>query len=51
LRTHILSSRLRVRVFRQHSDFWMLRFFSFRLSRWDEIRNILKLGLPKVEAR
>ncbi len=51
LRTHILSSRLRVSAFRQHSDFWMLRFFSFRLSRWDEIRNILKLGLPKVDVR
>lgn len=51
LRGHVLDKRRRIRAFRKHGDFWMLRFFTFRPNRWDEFKRILKLGLPKVDAR
>lgn len=51
LRVQILAGRRQIRAFRQRGDFWMLRFFTFRLGRWDEFKNMLKLGLPKIDAR
>ncbi len=51
LRGHILRQRKNVASFRNHSDFWMLRFFKLRLNRWDEVKRILKFGLPRVDAR
>ncbi|MDB6065704.1 MAG: hypothetical protein JWR26_1912 [Pedosphaera sp.] len=48
LRRHILSERRRIRKFRRRSDWWMLRFFRLRLNRWDELRRLRQLGIPKV---
>lgn len=50
LRHHVSRARKRVAAFRKHSDFWMLRFFKFRLNRWDEVKRAFKLGLPRVDA-
>ena len=51
LRGYWREQRWRIRRFRQRGDFWMIRFLSWRLNRWHEIRQILKLGMPKVEKR
>ena len=51
LRGHISRQRKMVAGFRQHSDFWMLRFFKFRLNRWDEVKRTMKFGPPRVDAR
>lgn len=51
LRGHWREQRRRIRGFRRRGDFWMLRFLSWRLNRWHEIRQILKLGMPRVEKR
>ena len=49
LRGHIVQSRTKIKQQRQHGDLWMLKkFFRLRLNRWDELRRIRKLGLPKV---
>jgi len=49
LRHHIVDQRRKIKTYRKHSDFWMLRFFSPRFSRWEDISRILRLGLPKVD--
>ena len=51
LRGHIRQERKRVATFRKHSDFWMMRFFKFRLNRWDEVKRALKYGLPRVDKK
>jgi GT2 family glycosyltransferase len=51
LRAHIRAERRRIRGFRKRGDFWMIRFFTLRPSRWDEFKRMFKLGLPKVDAR
>jgi GT2 family glycosyltransferase len=51
LRGHVARKRTAVAAFRQHSDFWMLRFFKFRLNRWDEVKRTLKFGPPRVDAK
>jgi GT2 family glycosyltransferase len=48
LRHHIAAERRRIRGFRRHGDFWMLRFLRWRLNRWDEIRRLRRFGVPKV---
>ncbi len=48
LRHHVLAERKRIREFRRHGDGWMLRFLRLRLNRWDEIRRLRQLGVPKV---
>jgi GT2 family glycosyltransferase len=48
LRNHVLAERRRVRKFRRRSDWWMMRFLRPRLNRWDEIRRMRQLGVPKV---
>jgi GT2 family glycosyltransferase len=48
LRHHILAERRRLRTFRRRGDFWMLRFLTLRLNRWDEILRVRRFGLPKV---
>ena len=50
LRGHILSERKRIRTFRRRSDWWLLRFFRWRLNRWDEVLRLQRLGIPKVTA-
>jgi N-acetylglucosaminyl-diphospho-decaprenol L-rhamnosyltransferase len=49
LRRHIFRERRKMAALRRRSDFWMLRFLSHRFSRGEDIRRILKLGLPKVD--
>jgi hypothetical protein len=49
MRSHWMEQRRRIKQFRRHGDFWMARFLSWRLSRWYQIRLVLKLGMPKVE--
>ncbi len=51
LRKHVWQQRKIISRFRKRSDFWMLRFFRLRLNRWDDVRHMLKLGLPRVDAR
>jgi GT2 family glycosyltransferase len=48
LRNHILAERRRIRSYRRRSDWGMLRFFRFRLNRWDELRTVRRYGMPKV---
>jgi hypothetical protein len=48
LRHHVLAERRRMKLLRQKSDWWMLRFFRLRLNRWDELMNMRQHGLPKV---
>ena len=50
-RNYIVAERRRVRAFRKHSDFWMLRFFRWRINRWFEIKRLFQFGLPRVDAR
>jgi len=47
LRDHVGEQRRRIRGFRKHGDFWMLRFFRFGFGRWDEVVKILKAGFPR----
>lgn len=51
LRGHVSAERRRIRTFRKRGDFWMLRFFSWRLNRWEELQKMRNLGLPKVDSR
>lgn len=51
LMPHIRKERARARAFRKRGDFYMLRFLCFRLNRWDEFAQMLKKGVPKVDAR
>ena len=48
LRGHVRAQRERVRSFRQRSDWWMLRFFCWRLGKAGDLKKILKFGLPKA---
>jgi hypothetical protein len=51
LRGYIAAERRRMRTIRRRGDFFMLRFFSFRLNRWWEVKNMMKLGPPILDAR
>jgi GT2 family glycosyltransferase len=51
LMPHIRKERAKVRSYRKRSDLYMLRFLRFRLSRWDEIMQVLRMGVPKVVGR
>jgi len=42
------AERSKIRALRRRSDWWMMRFLRLRLNRWDELRNIGRFGLPKV---
>ncbi len=48
LRGHVRAQRQRVKTFRRRSDWWMLRFFRWRLGCWREFKKLLKLGPPKI---
>jgi GT2 family glycosyltransferase len=51
LRRHVLAERRRINSFRKRGDFAMLRFLCLRPNRWDELVNVLRLGIPKVDQR
>jgi len=48
---HVRMWRRRIAGFRQRGDFWMLRFFRLRPSRWDEVKRLFTVGVPKVDAK
>ncbi|MCI0747651.1 MAG: glycosyltransferase family 2 protein [Verrucomicrobia subdivision 3 bacterium] len=48
LRSHIAERRRFVHSLRRRGDFWMLRFFTWRLAHWEDFKRVLKLGLPKI---
>jgi GT2 family glycosyltransferase len=48
LRGHVRAQRRLVRGFRKHGDWWMLRFFCWRLGRWPDFKKVFKFGLPKI---
>jgi GT2 family glycosyltransferase len=48
LRGHVRAERGRVKKIRRHGDWWMLRFFCWRIGCWREVEKLLKLGMPKV---
>ena len=48
LRYHVLDERKRMKQLRQHSDWWMIRFFRLRLNRWDDLQLIRHHGIPKI---
>jgi N-acetylglucosaminyl-diphospho-decaprenol L-rhamnosyltransferase len=51
LRGHVRAERRRLAGLRRRSDWALLRFVTWRLQRFDEVRRIRRLGLPKVAAR
>lgn len=52
LRSHWLIERKRIRPLRRRGDLWILwKFFTWIPQRWDELRRIRRMGLPKVSAR
>jgi N-acetylglucosaminyl-diphospho-decaprenol L-rhamnosyltransferase len=51
MRGHWLAERRRINGFRKRGDFWMMRFLTWRLNRWSEVRQLLKFGVPKMEKR
>jgi GT2 family glycosyltransferase len=51
LRGTIRAERRRIGALRRRGDFWMLRFVTWRLQRFDELSKIRRSGLPKVAAR
>jgi hypothetical protein len=48
LRDHVRAQRCQVRSFRRHGDWWMLRFFCWRLGRWQDFKKVFKFGLPEI---
>jgi GT2 family glycosyltransferase len=49
LRGQIAGRRKFIRSFRRHGDFWMLRFFTWRLSHWEDFKRVFKLGPPRID--
>jgi GT2 family glycosyltransferase len=48
LRGHVRIKRKQVQNFRRHGDWWMTRFFCWRLGRAGDLKKILKFGPPKI---
>ena len=48
---HIREWRRKISGFRQHGDFWMLRFLRLVPCRFVEAKNLLKLGTPKIDPK
>jgi GT2 family glycosyltransferase len=48
---HVFAWRQKIRSFRKHGDFWMLRFFRLRPGRLEEVRRLFTVGVPKVDER
>lgn len=51
LRHHVVLERKRISAFRRRGDLYMLRFMCLRLARWDELANVWRMGLPRVDAK
>lgn len=50
LRGHVREQRQQIKKYRKHGDWWMLRFFCWRLGRWREVEKLLKFGSPKINS-
>jgi hypothetical protein len=48
---HVRDWRRRIKGFRKRSDFAMLRYLRLRPGRWEDVKNLFRLGMPKVDAR
>ena len=48
LRKHIFIERRRVQGFRKRGDLFMLRFLRLRPNRWDEVKRMQELGIPRI---
>ena len=51
MRAHVRQWREKNRALRVHGDFWMLRFLHLQPGRWVELKQLVRLGAPKVEKR
>ncbi len=51
MRAHVCEWRRRIRGFRKHGDFWMLRFLRLKPSRWADAKRLFQFGPPKVDAK
>ncbi len=51
MRAHVREWRRRIRGFRKHGDFWMLRFLRLKPSRWADAKRLFQFGPPKVDAK
>jgi GT2 family glycosyltransferase len=51
MRGHIRAERKRIAGFRQRGDLYLLRFLKLRPNRWDEIRRMFRMGMPRVDNR
>jgi hypothetical protein len=48
MRGHVREWRRRIKSFRRRGDFKLLRFLTWRVNRWGELTQVLRLGLPKI---
>jgi len=48
---HVREWRRKIKGFRQHGDFWMMRFLHLRPTRLGELGQVFKFGAPKVESK
>jgi len=48
MRGHIRAERRRLRSWRQHSDWWFLRFLRLKPGRFHLVRRIVRFGLPHI---
>jgi GT2 family glycosyltransferase len=48
LRGHVREQRRLVKTFRRRGDWWLLRFFRFRLGLWRDVKKMFRLGRPKI---
>jgi GT2 family glycosyltransferase len=48
---HVRAWRKRIRGFRRHGDFWMMRFLYLKPGRLGEATMLFRLGVPKTEVK
>jgi hypothetical protein len=44
----VWAKRRQVQGFRQRSDWWMLRFFCWRLGKAGDLKKLFRFGPPKI---
>jgi GT2 family glycosyltransferase len=48
-RDYLSAERKKTAEVRLRSDFWMLRFLTWKFSHWDDLKRVFKLGLPRID--
>ena len=48
---HVRAWRKKIKDFRRHGDFWMMRFLHLKPARFAELAVVFKLGAPKVQEK